>query len=74
MTGPLERHDLEPASYGGLLSYADLLGEDEARDLRQQTLEEEGQADDRLTRIALRSVDAGTAEFRSTAERSGTGS
>lgn len=47
---------LEMASYGSLRTYADLLGEDEARDLLQQTLDEEGQADDRLTRIALRSV------------------
>jgi ferritin-like metal-binding protein YciE len=42
----------EIATYGTLRSWADLLGEDEAADLLQQTLDEEGEADKRLNEIA----------------------
>ena len=42
----------EIATYGTLRSWADLLGEDEASDLLQQTLDEEGEADKRLNEIA----------------------
>lgn len=46
----------EMASYGALRTYAEILGEDDAKNLLQETLEEEGEADDRLTSIAERSV------------------
>lgn len=46
----------EMASYGALRTYADLLGDDEAAEMLQETLDEEGEADDRLTRIAMKSV------------------
>lgn len=46
----------EMASYGALRTYADLLGDDEAAGILQETLDEEGEADDRLTRIAIKSV------------------
>jgi ferritin-like metal-binding protein YciE len=42
----------EIATYGTLRNWADLLGEDEAADLLQQILDEEGEADKRLTDIA----------------------
>lgn len=42
----------EIATYGTLRNWADLLGEDEASDLLQQTLDEEGEANKLLTNIA----------------------
>ena len=42
----------EIASYGSLLSWAKLLGEDEAADLLEETLDEERATDERLTEIA----------------------
>jgi ferritin-like metal-binding protein YciE len=42
----------EMATYGCLRDWARLLGNDEAAELLQQTLDEEGEADKRLTRIA----------------------
>lgn len=46
----------EMASYGTLRTYADVLGDSKARDTLQKTLDEEGAADDRLTKIANRAV------------------
>lgn len=46
----------EMAAYGALRTFARMLGEDEAHRALQATLEEEGAADDRLTRIAEKSV------------------
>lgn len=46
----------EMAGYGALRTYAEILGEDKARDILQKTLDEEGDADDHLTRIARESV------------------
>ena len=46
----------EMAGYGALRTYADLLGENEAREALQKTLDEEGGADDRLTDLAERSI------------------
>ncbi|MFN2541141.1 MAG: ferritin-like domain-containing protein [Chthoniobacterales bacterium] len=42
----------EIASYGTIRTFATLLGEDEAADLLQQTLDEEGEANKRLTELA----------------------
>jgi len=42
----------EIATYGTLRTWADLLGESDAADLLQQTLDEEGDADKRLSELA----------------------
>jgi ferritin-like metal-binding protein YciE len=42
----------EIAGYGVVRTFASILGEDEAEDLLQQTLDEEGAADEKLTEIA----------------------
>jgi ferritin-like metal-binding protein YciE len=42
----------EIASYGTVRTFANLLGEDEAAELLQQTLDEEGDADKRLSELA----------------------
>lgn len=46
----------EMAGYGALRTFAQLLGEKKAEDALRKTLNEEGRADDLLTRIAERSV------------------
>lgn len=47
---------LEMAGYGTLRTYAKMLGETEAQTLLQKTLDEEGQADHRLTELAVQDV------------------
>jgi ferritin-like metal-binding protein YciE len=42
----------EMASYGSVRTWAEMLGEDDAADLLQQTLDEEGETDKRLTELA----------------------
>ena len=42
----------EMAGYGVARTFASILGEDEAEDLLQETLDEEGAADEKLTEIA----------------------
>jgi ferritin-like metal-binding protein YciE len=42
----------EMASYGTVRTWAEMLGEDDAADLLQQTLDEEGETDKRLTELA----------------------
>jgi ferritin-like metal-binding protein YciE len=42
----------EIAGYGCVRTYAELLGEDEARELLQQTLDEEAETDKKLTQLA----------------------
>ena len=42
----------EIASYGTVRTWAEILGEDEAVDLLQETLDEEGETDKRLTELA----------------------
>ena len=42
----------EMAGYGAARTFASILGEEEAEDLLQQTLDEEGEADEKLTEIA----------------------
>ncbi|HEX3816940.1 MAG TPA: ferritin-like domain-containing protein [Chthoniobacterales bacterium] len=42
----------EMAGYGAVRTFASILGEDDAEDLLQQTLDEEGAADEKLTEIA----------------------
>jgi ferritin-like metal-binding protein YciE len=46
----------EMAGYGTVRTYARLLGHDDAAELLQETLDEEGEADKRLTELAERSI------------------
>ncbi len=46
----------EMAGYGTARTYAEKLGEKEAADLLRETLEEEGAADRKLTKLAERSI------------------
>ena len=46
----------EMAGYGVARTFASILGEDEAQDLLQETLDEEGAADEKLTEIAESTV------------------
>jgi ferritin-like metal-binding protein YciE len=46
----------EMAGYGTVRTFASILGEDEAEDLLQETLDEEGAADEKLTEIAESTV------------------
>ena len=46
----------EIASYGTVRTFAQLLGEDEAAELLQETLDEEGEADKLLTQLAQENV------------------
>lgn len=52
----------EIGSYGTARSFAKLLGEDEAAELLQETLDEEGEADKTLTSIAENSINVEAAE------------
>jgi ferritin-like metal-binding protein YciE len=54
----------EMAGYGVVRTFASLLGEDEARDLLQRTLNEEGETDKKLTALAesVINVEASEAE------------
>jgi ferritin-like metal-binding protein YciE len=52
----------EIASYGSLISWARLLGEDEAADLLEETLGEEEQADEKLTDVAESTINVEEAE------------
>ena len=52
----------EIASYGSLVAWADLLEEDDARELLEETLSEEEQADEKLTEIAESSINAAQSE------------
>ena len=52
----------EIASYGSLLSWARLMGEDEAADLLEETLDEERATDERLTEIAESTINVEEAE------------
>jgi ferritin-like metal-binding protein YciE len=52
----------EIASYGSLLSWARLMGEDDAADLLEETLDEERATDERLTEIAESTINVEEAE------------
>jgi len=52
----------EMAGYGCVRTYASLLGRDEAADLLQQTLDEEGAANKKLTQLAETIINAQAAE------------
>lgn len=52
----------EIASYGTLAAFAKTLGETEAADLLEQTLEEEKEADQTLTQVAESAINVGAAE------------
>jgi ferritin-like metal-binding protein YciE len=60
----------EIAAYGSLYSWAKLLGEEDAADLLEETLEEEKAADEKLTEIAEQSINVEEAggRTRSTGE------
>jgi ferritin-like metal-binding protein YciE len=48
----------EIASYGTLRTYAEMLGEDDAAALLQETLDEEIETDEKLTELAESSINA----------------
>lgn len=52
----------EIASYGSLISWARLLGEDEAADLLEETLGEEEQTDEKLTDVAESTINVEESE------------
>ena len=52
----------EIAAYGTVRSYAKTLGDDEAAELLQQTLDEEGETDKKLTGLAERLINAHAAK------------
>ncbi|HYG21601.1 MAG TPA: ferritin-like domain-containing protein [Verrucomicrobiae bacterium] len=52
----------EIASYGSLVSWARLLGEDEAADVLEETLSEEEQTDEKLTDVAESAINVEEAE------------
>ena len=55
----------EIASYGTLRSFAEILGENEAASLLEETLDEEKEADIKLSEIAESSINLEAAEFES---------
>lgn len=57
----------EMAAYGTLRTYAKLLGDNEAAKLLQQTLDEEGMTDKKLTKLALSGINVEAAEAASDA-------
>jgi len=63
----------EIASYGTLRTWADLLGESDAADLLQQTLDEEGDADKRLNELAEEIVNPEALSETEEEEEVGTG-
>src|SRR6185437_3388726 len=56
----------EMASYGTVRTWAEMLGEEDAAELLQQTLDEEGETDKRLTELAeeIVNVEAAAGENR----------
>jgi ferritin-like metal-binding protein YciE len=63
----------EMAGYGTVRTYAQILGETEHGELLEQTLNEEKEADELLTRIAESSVNAEAAEGDEESAQSGSG-
>ena len=53
----------EIATYGTLRTFAEVLGEDEAMELLQQSLDEEKSADEKLTEIAVSHINSEAAEL-----------
>lgn len=53
----------EIATYGTLRTFAEVLGEDDAMELLQQSLDEEKNADEKLTEIAVSHVNSEAAEL-----------
>ena len=64
----------EIASYGTVRTFATLLGEDEAADLLQQTLDEEGETNKRLTELAEEIVNPEALKETEEEETAATGS
>ena len=56
----IEHHEM--ASYGTARSFAKSLGDDDAARILQQSLDEEGRADHRLTKLAVRGINEAAAE------------
>jgi ferritin-like metal-binding protein YciE len=54
----------EIASYGTLRTFAEILGLDEAKDLLEETLDEEKAADQKLTEVAVSAINISAAEER----------
>lgn len=63
----------EMAAYGSLKTWATQLGEEEAAELLEETLNEEKEADEKLTEIAESSVNAAAAEGGEEGEESEAG-
>ena len=63
----------EIAGYGTVRTFASILGEDEAEDLLQETLDEEGAADEKLTEIAESTVNEEAEEGEEAASTKGGG-
>jgi ferritin-like metal-binding protein YciE len=63
----------EMAGYGTARTYAEQLGEDEAADLLQQTLDEEKEADEKLTELASELNQEAQTDAEEGTERSRTG-
>jgi ferritin-like metal-binding protein YciE len=63
----------EIAGYGVVRTFASILGEDEAEDLLQETLDEEAAADEKLTEIAENTVNDDADEAEETEETVGAG-
>ena len=61
----------EMAGYGAARTFASILGEDEAEDLLQETLDEEGAADEKLTKIAQNIVNEDADEIAEPVGRAG---
>ena len=64
----------EIAGYGTVRAFAQMLGEEDAAELLQQTLEEEGETDKRLTELAEEVVNASAQAEEEEAELTTTGS
>ena len=58
----------EIAAYGSARTFAEILGEDEAAELLQETLEEEGETDQKLTELAESTVNVEAEEEEETAD------
>ena len=63
IAGAQKAEHYEIASYGTLAYYAELLGNDRAKDLLGQTLDEEKAADEKLTILAEGGINQNAAEI-----------
>ncbi|MGE5679821.1 MAG: ferritin-like domain-containing protein [Bacillota bacterium] len=54
----------EISAYGTVRTYAEIIGDEDARDLLQQTLEEEKETDKKLTELAVNSINVEASKKR----------